>query len=284
MGLIYDKDKLYKLIYDFHVVTGLQVSAFDTNFNGFLTCPQHHRGYCAAICANPKGKKRCLSSDITALTSKTVKSGEICIFRCHAGLTEVAMAVKDNYDNSVGYFMLGQVRTEEISERQLDDVIAQLGDIDVNTDMLKELYYQVPLIDENQLISAARLLRVCAVSAWHEKYISIKKDDLSVLIDRYIESNLSSKLSLDHLAKTFLMSKTALCSYAKEHYGISIGEIIKQKRVECAKNMLENTNHPLSTISECVGISDINYFIKVFKSITGKTPSRYRKEIRTGQT
>ena len=284
MGLIYDKDKLYKLIYDFHVITGLQVSAFDTSFNGFLTCPQHHRGYCAAISTSPKGKKLCLSSDITALTSTTVKNGEICIFRCHAGLTEVAMAVKDNYGNSVGYFMIGQVRTEEISERQIECIIEQLDDIEVNAGILKELYYQVLQIDENRLISAARLLRVCAVSAWHEKYISIKKDDLSVLIDRYIESNLSSKLSLDHLAKIFLMSKTALCNYAKEYYGVSIGEIIKQKRVECAKNMLENTNHPLSTISECVGISDINYFIKVFKSITGKTPSRYRKEIRMGHT
>ena len=268
------------LIYDLHALTGFQVSAFDINFNGFLTCPQHHRDYCAAICGGPKGNKLCLSSDIAALTGETVKSGEIHIYRCHAGLTEAALAVKDNYGNSVGYFMIGQVRTKDLSEEQLDTVIAPFGDLEVGADDLKRLYYQVPLIDEERLLSAARLLRVCAVSAWHEKYISIKKDDLSVLIDRYIESNLSSNLSLNHLAKIFHMSKTTLCNYAKEHYGTSLGEIIKQKRVESAKVMLESTEHPLSTISECVGISDINYFIKIFKSVTGTTPTKYRKEKR----
>ena len=37
---------------------------------------------------------------------------------------------------------------------------------------------------------------------------------------------------------------------------------------------------PISAIGEMVGISDYNYFSKVFRSATGVTPSTFRKNCR----
>ncbi len=37
---------------------------------------------------------------------------------------------------------------------------------------------------------------------------------------------------------------------------------------------------PISAVAEEVGISDYNYFSKVFRSMTGTTPSAFRKKAR----
>ena len=47
-----------------------------------------------------------------------------------------------------------------------------------------------------------------------------------------------------------------------------------------AKRLLTRSNTPISAVAEAVGITDYNYFTKVFRSITGMTPSAYRNQNR----
>ena len=44
--------------------------------------------------------------------------------------------------------------------------------------------------------------------------------------------------------------------------------------------MLVQSSMPISAVAEAVGISDYNYFSKVFRSMTGTTPSAFRKAVR----
>ena len=44
-----------------------------------------------------------------------------------------------------------------------------------------------------------------------------------------------------------------------------------------AKRLIVTTEMPIQNIAEAVGIPDYSYFIKVFKSATGNTPTHYRK-------
>ena len=43
-----------------------------------------------------------------------------------------------------------------------------------------------------------------------------------------------------------------------------------------AKKLLENTSADIGTIAESVGYSDLQYFYRVFKKNTQKTPMAYR--------
>ncbi|MDE6898243.1 MAG: helix-turn-helix transcriptional regulator, partial [Lawsonibacter sp.] len=56
--------------------------------------------------------------------------------------------------------------------------------------------------------------------------------------------------------------------------------LIAQRRINAAKRLLLQSNMPISAVAEEVGISDYNYFSKVFRSMTGTTPSAFRKELR----
>jgi AraC-like DNA-binding protein len=53
--------------------------------------------------------------------------------------------------------------------------------------------------------------------------------------------------------------------------------MIAQRRVNAAKLLLSRSDTPVSTVAEAVGISDYNYFSKVFRNLTGMTPSAFRK-------
>ena len=41
-------------------------------------------------------------------------------------------------------------------------------------------------------------------------------------------------------------------------------------------NLLNTTSLQIQTISQLCGISDVNYFSKIFKKYTGLTPKEYR--------
>ena len=49
---------------------------------------------------------------------------------------------------------------------------------------------------------------------------------------------------------------------------------------QTAKQLLAETNHPISMISELVGFNDAERMAVVFKRITGNAPSFFRKILR----
>ena len=55
-------------------------------------------------------------------------------------------------------------------------------------------------------------------------------------------------------------------------------EFLRHYRIEQAKRMLKDTRKPVSQIARAVGFPDENYFARIFKKLTGQTPSRYRLE------
>jgi transcriptional regulator GlxA family with amidase domain len=59
--------------------------------------------------------------------------------------------------------------------------------------------------------------------------------------------------------------------------GISLIEYLQNLRVEEAKRLLESSNLPIDEISEEAGYSDASFFRRLFKRLTGLTPSRYRR-------
>ncbi|WP_082112255.1 helix-turn-helix domain-containing protein [Paenibacillus sp. DMB20] len=59
--------------------------------------------------------------------------------------------------------------------------------------------------------------------------------------------------------------------------GVSPIEYLTQLRIEKAKRLiLEPSNHKFKDIGDMVGYSNPYYFSKVFKLVTGLTPSEYK--------
>jgi transcriptional regulator GlxA family with amidase domain len=59
--------------------------------------------------------------------------------------------------------------------------------------------------------------------------------------------------------------------------GSSLIEYLQNLRVEEAKRLLEGTELPIEDISEQSGYADTSFFRRLFKRLTGLTPSKYRR-------
>ena len=109
---------------------------------------------------------------------------------------------------------------------------------------------------------------------------SAEQSDLQRL-ERYLDQHYMEKLSLAQLSRQLHIGRTKLCALAKElSGGHTLSWLIAQRRIEAAKRLLIQSGMPVSAVAEAVGISDYNYFSKVFRSVAGVTPSQFRKNAR----
>ncbi|MBQ1349455.1 MAG: helix-turn-helix transcriptional regulator, partial [Ruminococcus sp.] len=60
-------------------------------------------------------------------------------------------------------------------------------------------------------------------------------------------------------------------------YGITINAYISRKKITAAKQLLRFSDKSIEQIGFEIGISDTNYFTRLFKKIEGITPGEYRK-------
>jgi len=95
---------------------------------------------------------------------------------------------------------------------------------------------------------------------------------------KYIEEHYMEQISLSTLAQICFVSPSYLCTLFKKKTGLSIIDYINEIRVENAKKYLKDIKLKTFEIAELVGFSDATYFSRVFKNITGISPSDYRKK------
>ena len=106
-----------------------------------------------------------------------------------------------------------------------------------------------------------------------------KLDTFHHIVD-YLDKNYMENLSVADIAAHFNMSPSYLAHFFKEYGQKSVIEYVNETRILHAKNFLEKEEIPISEIALRVGFSDINYFSRKFKAITGMTPTEYKKSLK----
>jgi two-component system response regulator YesN len=98
-------------------------------------------------------------------------------------------------------------------------------------------------------------------------------------IDRYLQEHLSRPLSLQVLSDEFNVSKVYLCRIFKKYKNMTPIDYFNRLKISRAKLLLvQFPDMPLREIAALLGFNDMYYFSKVFKKITGKSPSEIRSE------
>lgn len=93
----------------------------------------------------------------------------------------------------------------------------------------------------------------------------------------YIDQNYEENISRSTIAEALYLSPDYVARIFKKETGISLINYLIKKRIEVAKELLANTNHPVHLISDKVGYGNYSYFTKIFKKETNTTPMDYRK-------
>ncbi len=92
----------------------------------------------------------------------------------------------------------------------------------------------------------------------------------------HMAENYAQPLTLEAVAKVVGLSPNYFSSLFKRVVGVSFREQLCRVRVEESKRLLLSTTYPLADIAIAMGFADQSYFCKVFRRVTGVTPSQFR--------
>ena len=92
------------------------------------------------------------------------------------------------------------------------------------------------------------------------------------MIDRQYDRN----LSVADLASALFISPDYLREIFRGAYADSPMQYLIRRRIEVARELLEHTDLPVRDVGRRCGINNPYYFSRLFRRITGRTPSECR--------
>ena len=105
--------------------------------------------------------------------------------------------------------------------------------------------------------------------------IALVREDITA----FIESHYMEELSMKNAASAMNYSDAYFCKLFKQCFHVNFSTYLSEFRIRKAQAMMENPRINIKEISLACGYADSNYFSRVFKRVTGQTPTEYRLSI-----
>lgn len=133
----------------------------------------------------------------------------------------------------------------------------------------------VIILEILELISSPQdLIRILQSAPSDEMSLTQKKEK----IDRYINTNINGKMSLEEVSAYLGMNRTYFCMFFKKHYGKGFSDYLNDLRIDRAAALLVKDDRQIAEISRECGFKTVPYFNRAFKRSKGMTPGEYRKK------
>jgi AraC-like DNA-binding protein len=172
-----------------------------------------------------------------------------------------------NYEQNPVDFTATMVETTDYLEGYFHSMLTYFRGIDRPPDhilvlKLKELL--VNLINSDPLLTA---------------YFNNLADSDKPSLQQVMENNYCFKLRLEDYADLCHRSLSTFKRDFQQIYQETPGKWIMKRRVERAANMLVNSSQSITEVAFETGFEDLSHFSRVFKQITGKNPTEYKKSL-----
>lgn len=265
---------LYKVLRDFHTLTGVRIELLDKNLNSLVHYPPEHIPFCKLVATDQQLQSKCAECDwnnsqISARTKNVVH------YRCHMGLMEAVAPVYD--DNEIlGYVMFGQVLMKETCNQTRKALKARFSESKYPG--ITEAIDCIPVKSAAELSASVTILETLAAFFMSNQWIKPEKSEFTRRLDLYIENNLSQNITVEDICSEFRIKRTRLYSVAQEYLGCSLAKYIRQQRIFHACRMLKQTNLPVTNIAYATGFTDYRHFSRIFRQVQGISASAYRKQ------
>lgn len=93
-----------------------------------------------------------------------------------------------------------------------------------------------------------------------------------------IQDQVDTNLTLNDISRTLDINPSYLSREFSKHFNnLSFGEYIRKMRIEKAVTLIQSSAYSLTEIAYLTGFSDQSHFTRIFKKVTGKSPSSFRK-------
>ncbi len=120
---------------------------------------------------------------------------------------------------------------------------------------------------------------------WLTEFFPVQSEsgsDSAQYIIQIIEKQMANAPTLATIGKELGMSQGALTQILKRQTGKNYSELLLERRMERARELLVYTDKTITEIAEETGYTDLFYFSKTFKKNNGVSPNEYRKEQKNG--
>jgi AraC-like DNA-binding protein len=107
-----------------------------------------------------------------------------------------------------------------------------------------------------------------------------RSESISDNVIEYIEKHCSEKLTCAKVAEDFSYHPASLNRIMKETRGISLHKAILNAKINFSVHLLLETNMSIAEIAQQLYFYDSAHFTKSFQSVTGHSPSYFRKNDR----
>lgn len=159
------------------------------------------------------------------------------------------------------------------SPKRIMEMIEEFRKFNITKEICYKLFFQIRALE-------------CLI-VLYEKDITDEKTgqrtytDAQIRVVRNIKNSLSrniaSYVSLDSLSLTYGINLTTLKNCFKDMYGKPLYTWYKEYKFYRARELIKNTDYPISKIAHMIGYKSSSKFAKAFKKEMGVLPSSYRK-------
>ena len=94
----------------------------------------------------------------------------------------------------------------------------------------------------------------------------------------YLQENYTETVTLNEIASLFYLSPYYLCREFKKHTNSTIIQYVNSLRISHAQRLFHETDKSVTEISKIVGFANVTHFNRIFKAVTGQSPSQHRKQ------
>lgn len=133
---------------------------------------------------------------------------------------------------------------------------------------------------EETSIMTSAFYRILALHLQSKDNSDEISSDIAQKMRIYIDNCYHLSISVEEFAKKNSISRNYLYTLFKKEYGISPKEYLMNKRIEKAKQLLQDSskNFSVSEAAFAVGFDDPLYFSRVFRKKTGYSPTKCKKD------
>ena len=108
---------------------------------------------------------------------------------------------------------------------------------------------------------------------------NLRISKVTEMLKDYICENYMKDLSVQQMAEKTNYSEPHFCRLFQQSFGQNFTSYLTEYRINMAKKMLEQPTVNVKDVGKNVGYEDSNYFTKVFRRITGQSPTEYRNTV-----
>jgi AraC-like DNA-binding protein len=93
---------------------------------------------------------------------------------------------------------------------------------------------------------------------------------------KFIDKYSDEELSLTKVAARLNISANYLSEKFKRVTGVNFVDYVARTRIEKARGLLQNSDSRISEIAFAVGFQSLSQFNRIFKTLTGQSPTQFR--------